>query len=191
MALATTAFLTNTSETEANDYVLETDTTMFAELGDLFDNSLEKAESMNEESDQFEIFNISIGETEELNDYADDTINVYSSPQVDEELEKWLFRINFESQYAGVNLSDSELMEDSIKAMQKRQVTLLFANDVYGVDFEEEKVRSMIEEEMSTIKEYGHYEDVILTVADNLGLTEDEFLYDFEYDNFFKYVCLA
>lgn len=80
--------------------------------------------------------------------------------------------------------SDADLLDTAKQALMKRDLELFFAEEEYGVQFEQEFVEQMIEEELEQIRSAGHYETVIGDVAEGLGLTESEFFFDWDYDHF-------
>lgn len=101
-----------------------------------------------------------------------------------EELEKWIFRLKIDNAMMGQQLNDESLIEKASESMHKRNVTLSFAEDVYGVEFDENEVGEMIKEEMEQANIEGEMDKTVALLTEELGITEKEFMYDWEYDNF-------
>ncbi|TDQ40379.1 hypothetical protein [Aureibacillus halotolerans] len=122
---------------------------------------------------------------------ADEVLGKTTKPlhSPDEELRKWVIRLSMGQmmgQYSTID--EDDLLAEAKKAYDERKLTFQFAEDVYGVDVhDEERINAYIREEMAFITQ-GNEENEVITftqkVADHLSLTFEEFMYDWEYDNF-------
>jgi len=102
----------------------------------------------------------------------------------DKELRKWIIRTKIDSSMAGVELSETEVLNDSIKNMKKRNLTFKFAKENYNLKVNPGDVKKYISSEMEFYENDSKMEPFFTKLTSGLGIEKDEFYFEWEYDNF-------
>ncbi|MFD1019609.1 hypothetical protein [Thalassobacillus hwangdonensis] len=101
------------------------------------------------------------------------------------EMEKWMLRSYMDAKMVGAEeVSDEALVENALVAKNQRENLLEYASQEFGVEVQPEDVRAFIDSQVEQIEKGEQELKFFKELSSSLGITLNEFYYEWEYDNF-------